>query len=211
MWKANLVPVSTTNWGRIYFRNDEFDPLNTSGHAMNYKEVGPIQVVLMSRWPGPLGLQLGIGPRYMPDGSDSPSSGNPILYLWRLMANKAFLYLPNNLWYRYEWMMEYVTPTSYRLWPRIYNMAGTLLYDANNYYTGNYLNNSDNRSLKQFYDGGGTYGFTLASKAGNNGIAGIEYAREFGLGQEGAGGTTLNGAPFYFAKVALSLTGWIGP
>jgi uncharacterized repeat protein (TIGR01451 family) len=189
--KVNAVPVSTTHYGRFYFRNDETS--TTHNHVATYFPVGDIQVAIWNRAGRSDGVELFM--RTYKDASGQ-FAGWPYSY-WKLAGSGNNIRLQNGTWYRYEWMMEYVSANTYRLWPRIYNMAGTLLYDADDYYNSDYPSNP--RTLRQHYDMGNVFGVSSTSSA-----------RNLGLGSEGPAGSSSTGGYWYHADVALSTAGWIG-
>jgi hypothetical protein len=96
-------------------------------------------------------------------------------------------------------MMEYVTPTEYRISPRVYDMAGRLLLDAATYFQSDYPQSGPD-SLATFYAAGETFGFTD-----------VALARNLGLGNEGPATSQATGGFWYHADLAVSLEGWIGP
>ncbi len=180
--KVNAVPASTTHWGRFYFRNDETG--TTHNHVATYFPVGDIQVAIWNRAGSASGLRLFL--RTYKDPS-LQFAGWPYSY-WELPTS-----LSHGVWYRYEWHMEHVTASTYRLWPRVYNMAGTLIADADDYRDSN-----GGRSLAAHYATGATFGVVPT------------LARNFGLGNEGPAGSGNTGGYWYHARVALSTAGWIG-
>lgn len=192
--KLDAVPQSTTHWGRFYFRNDEVGARHN--HVATLFPVGTIQLALWSRYGTAAGVNVFLRTYWTPTGAAQPYPTN----VWSMgtAGRQQLDFLPNGVWYRYEWMMEYVTPTTYRIWPRIYDMSDNLLYDATRFYQSDYPQ-SGAHSLASYYAAGNTFGLTDASMA-----------RRFGIGNEGPGGSTLSGMYWYHADVALSTTGWIG-
>ena len=186
--KTDAVPLSTTNWGRMYFRNDEM--ATPHNHVMTYNALGAIQVAFWNRQGSPQGVQMFLRRYYNANGS---GASYPTHY-WAPTS-----LLQNGTWYRYEWQMEYVTATSYRIWPRVYDMAGTLLFDATHYRQSDYPS-SGPHSLATWYAAGNTFGFSDVS-----------LARRVGLGNEGPPSSPSNGQYWYHARLAISLGGWIGP
>lgn len=184
----DVLPQSTTHWGRFYFRNDETQTFHN--HVVTYHPVGAIQLAIWNRNPSQAGFRTFMRTYFSPSGGAMPYPR----YLWQIDQP-----LQNGTWYRYEWMMEYVTPTTYRIWPRIYNMSGTLVADANNYFFADAAPNAAN-SLAAHYNAGNSFGFTD-----------VTLGRDFGLGQEGPAGSSSTNGFWYHANVALSLSGWIGP
>lgn len=183
--KNDAVPISTTHWGRFYVRNDERGTKND--HPVAYHNIhgsADIQGVPFARFANRLanGWQPGVV-------GDAPYPNNK----WYGPA------LENGRWYRYEWQMEYVSATETRVWPRIYAMDGTLLFDA-----GDFVNDGGRYTLAEWYAAGGT--ITLA----NGGAPDPELARNFGMGNEGPGSSTATLGYWYYARLALSTRGWVG-
>lgn len=181
-----VVPVSTTHYGRFYVRNDETGSRN--GHAAAYNNVhggsgADIQAVPWTREATASGanawkMTLGGGAAYPFDRFDSPD-------------------LTNGVWYRFEWQMEYRTNNTVRMWPRIYDMAGTLLYDHDDYEQ----HDGGPTSLGEWYAASPNNVITLGSPS---------HARNWGMGNEGPGNAPDTGGDWFYAKFALSTTGWIG-
>jgi uncharacterized repeat protein (TIGR01451 family) len=194
--KVDVLPVSTSHWGRFYFRNDEVGTQHN--HVVTYNPgVGaPIQTALWNRSGNASGVNIFMRTYYQSNGSAMTYPLN----VWSIgtPAQSGVDRLQNGVWYRYEWHMEYVTPTTYRIWPRIYNMAGNLLYDAERFFQSDYPQ-SGSFSLASWYAAGNSFGFTD-----------VTLARRFGLGNEGPGGSTNTGGYWYHADVAISTSGWIG-
>ncbi len=185
---TNFIPVSTSHYGRMYFRNDETGTQHN--HVMTYNALGDIQTAFWNRGATP-GNTMRIFMRTYYYGN-----GQGTAYPFNFWSPATFL--PNGVWYRFEWHMEYVTPTSYRLWPRVYDMAGTLLHDANTYLE-NDAPAGSGRTLAAWYGRGNTFGFSN-----------VQLARNLGLGNEGVGGSPSNGQFWYHASFAVSTSGWIG-
>jgi hypothetical protein len=184
--KNDAVPISTTHWGRFYFRNDENGTKND--HPVAYHNIhgaDDIQGVPFTRHANRL-----------PEGQWQPGVVGAGPYPNNKWYGPA---LDNGTWYRYEWQMEYVTPTTVRVHPRIYNMAGTLIHEASSF-----INDLGSMNLQQWYDAGNT--IPLA----NGGTPNAELARNFGMGNEGPGSSTATMGYWYYARFALSTAGWIG-
>jgi hypothetical protein len=192
--KEDAVPASTTHWGRFYFRNDE--TMSTHNHVVTYNPVGAIQVALWNRSGSSNGFRPFIRTYYDETGASTSYPTN----LWNpSVQGVGPASLSNGTWYRYEWMMEYVTPTTYRIHPRIYDMSGRLLHDDATYFQNDYPQ-SGTASLASRYAAGDAFGFSDVS-----------LATRFGLGNEGPATSPTSGEYWYHADVALSLEGWIGP
>jgi hypothetical protein len=192
--KERALPPSTSHWGRFYFRNDEVG--NVNGHPVTYNCCGSIQIVPWSRSGSAAGVL--IGPRPARDGTGT-NLGYPY-YGWfpAVAGQRGSTRLPNGTWFRYEWHIEYTSQRAYRIYPRIYNMAGELLYDFRNLFQMDYQGNG--HSLKSWYDAGNTFGV-------NDPVL----ATHFGLGNEGPANSSATMGYWYVADVALSTKGWIGP
>jgi hypothetical protein len=177
----DVVPASTSHFGRFYWRNDETEVTNL--HPTSYPTgVGgeTIQIVPWGREGTASGHRI-----TMTGGFQPKASGQMFGAL-----------LTNGVWYRYEWHIEFLTALTYRIYPRIYNASDTLLYDATGYFSSDF---PWTQSLKAYYDGGGSFS-----------IGNAEWAREFSLGNEGPNVSVDNGEHWYFADVAFSLDGWVG-
>lgn len=182
---VDVVPASTSHWGRFYFRDDETATQHL--HPICYPVGGSIQIVPWARQGTASGVQL-----ILPYGSSSPNDR----WIPRDTPGGAYATLAQATWYRYEYHIEYLTATTFRLHPRVYSASGTLLYDSANYYTAVFPGTT---SLAAFHAGGG-FGT----------ITDVQTSRTFSIGTEGPGGSPDNGQYFYHAKLALSLSGWIG-
>lgn len=195
--KTALLPASTSHWGRLYFRNDEVGTQHNHVATYNPGIGAPIQVAFWNRNGAAQGVSIFLRTYYRADGQLATYPTN----LWSIGTadSSGVGRLANGTWYRYEWHMEYVTPTTYRIWPRIYDMGGRLLYDATRFFQNDYPL-SGRFSLATWYAAGNTFGFTD-----------VTLARRLGLGNEGPGGSTNTGGYWYHADVAISTTGWVGP
>lgn len=192
--KQEAVPASTTHWGRIYFRSGLTSTINLD-HILAYNNIHggtAIQAVPFALW----------------RASGAPSAGR-----WKMgvfVNGGGYPYnrwaspeLDNDTWYRIEWEMEYVSATYYRMWPRIYSLAGTLLYDSDDF------GPSDGQpGTLTAFNGDNPAGFELAGVL-NGGSADATLARRFGLGNNGPNQLD-SGQSWYFAKVGLSTDGWLG-
>lgn len=191
--RLNAIPLSTSHWGRMYFRNDE--TTSRHNHVMTYFPVGTIQTAIWNRSGTDNGVNIRIRTYYAANGSGAVYPHAHWILGTGGGGAGGEIELDNATWYRYEWHMEYLTPTTYRLWPRIYAMDGTtVLYDHEDFWGGDFT-----VSLAQFYAGGGSFGFSD-----------VALARNFGIGNEGPASGANSGEYWYHAAIALSTTGWIG-
>lgn len=195
--KDEAYPISTSHFARFYFRND-VDSEMSQDHAYAYNNLhglsssGDIQAAPFCIW-----TNLGDGAGFWRAGLIIPNSypNNR----WKSPA------LSNDTVYRYEYEFEYIGATTYRVWPRIYDAAGTLLYDSDDY-----LNIEDDATTLTAFNDANPAGFTLANIL-NGPTANAQDARAIGLGNPGPAGNTIVGEYFYFAGFAVSTTGWVGP
>jgi trimeric autotransporter adhesin len=192
--RDDAVPISTTHWGRFWVRNDESGSQNYhAGAYHNLHGNDDIQAVPFGR-----DARAGNGTwrlAIFTSGASYPYNA------WRSPA------LQNGVWYRYEWEMRYVTATTYRLFPRIYNAAGTLVYDHTSFQQNDY-SGSSSLTLDRYYAlDGGARTFGLGDSPSG---ASAELARNFGLGTEGPASASDTRGYWYYARFALSTSGWIG-
>jgi hypothetical protein len=185
--RNGVVPASTTHWGRFYVRNDDQGSSNT--HPVAYHNVhgsDPIQASPFQRFAtmGAGQWQMGVG-----TGGGWPTNRfySPVL--------------TNQVWYRYEWEMRYLTATTFRFFPRIFTVDGTTpLYDEDDF------RDENGQTLAHWYANGG---FTALGGDGPSGEA-EQLARNFGMGNEGPATAADTRGYWYYAKFALSTEGWIG-
>lgn len=112
-------------------------------------------------------------------------------------------------WYRSEIFIERVDATHMRMYPRLYNMAGDLLFDWDEF-----VNIEDpGETLQEYYTGGGSG--TIGTDGSGRTID--DMFRHFGVGYEGSAGAAGTGQAWFYAGVkvvtGLSKTDalWIGP
>lgn len=116
-------------------------------------------------------------------------SGTPYAdYAWKC-DNRIAL----RQWYRFEFFVEALSTTRFRVWPRVYDAAGTLVCQAANY---------------RHLDGG-----TRTLEQYNNSSGGVPYTslRRLALGYEGTGGNNGVGSRWYYAAVEVRTDTWPGP
>jgi uncharacterized protein YjdB len=203
--RRNVVPTSTTHWGRMYVRSD-LRGWDGAMHNANYNFVGDIQLVFFNLRGNEQGWRFNFTADYTPNGTHWMSEPHPQWRRghWSIQSPAGTeVRIPHGVWYRYEWMIEYITPTVYRIWPRIYTMAGELLYDANNMYEMHA--GAGSPSLAQWYAA------TNSPYAAGNafGAPNPELMRHAGLGNEGRPGPDTR-EYWYHADFAISLDGWVG-
>jgi len=201
--RREVVPPSTTHWGRMYVRSD-LRGWDGGVHNANYNFVGNIGLVFFNLRGNEEGWRFNIpGLRNEQGVSFSGTSNEWILDSWQYRegVHHPDIRLDHGTWYRYEWMLEYITEDTYRFWPRLYDSDGELVFDASNIY---HLETwqAPSRSLEYYY--------TVMDRAfGVRPETGIEDMRHIGLGNEGRPGPD-TGEYWYHADFAISLDGWIG-
>lgn len=190
---ATVAPQSTTHWGRVYYRSDAG---RRSQHGSGY--ITSAAGGAFNHW------QLLSHAHY---GGSSATA--PLQWGIRMAAPYPNSYafsprLEKGTWYRFEWQIEYVTPTTVRIWPRIYDLAGELVADSDDF-----TNEEGRSSLTALYAGGHTIGLGSPEDAANA----VE-ARDFTIGSEGP--SDANGynptppAYIYMSAFDVSTVGWIG-
>jgi len=191
--RTQVVPVSTTHWGRMYFRNDETTQ-SSSFHNFSYRFVGNIQLVWFNRRATAQGFEL-----------DVRLPGTYPFNIWRLQSaagtnalNPPLVHLQNGTWYRYEWQIEYISAGRIRFWPRMYSNTGVLLYDASNFYQVD-TPNSGRATLASWYAAGNSFA-----------VSDLQLIRDIGIGNEGRAPDTRPGQSWYIGNFAISTSGWIG-
>lgn len=197
--RTNAVPTSTSHWGRFYVRNDEHGTRND--HTMAYNNIHGgqgIQAVPFARY----------AQNFNPRNRATLVQGE---WLASVIIRFPYPYgrwyspvLAAGRWYRYEYHFEYQTPTMYRIWPRIYDMSGTLLYDADDF-----LNEDSRQSLAGYYDVTGANRFAELGVL-NTDQPNAAVADNIGIGNEGPAGNADTRGYWYYAKFALSTSGWLG-
>jgi len=174
--KINAVPQSTTHWGRCYIMFEPGVSHQRNMHPFAYDPVGSIDLVHLN-W----------------GGGTAPWVAVSVFADYRMGTQGGYTSLTPGTWYRYEWEIEYITPTTVKLWPRLYSLAGRLLNDATGF-------------LHEDIPG-----YTLADYNATNTVpVNAVEAREIGLGQPGPAGTTDTGTATYVAACAVSTEDWIG-
>jgi hypothetical protein len=214
IYREPALPASTTHWGRMYFRSDE-DEWSGAGHNYSYNFQGDIHCVFFNHKGYEAGWNPDVNVKYDHEGLlwTDRFPGERI-NKWRLKSapggitpTENDILLDHQTWYRYEWMIEYLTATTWRFYPRIYSPAGALLYDTNDYYM-----IAESTTLQNWYDTNGASGPEGESTGGVFGMhptEGIARMRNLGIGNEGRPGPD-TGKHWYTADFALSLDGWIG-
>ena len=181
---TKAVPIGTDFYIRIYIRVD--DENQPSFHSINLNTIGGFQAPLWAIWdPVP-------GVSYTPKLTIHNPASSPLAN-WRPRQK-----LSQGVWYRFEWFIELVNvpARTARIWPRISDQAGNLLYDASSFVA----YEQSGTTLQQYYDGGGTAHFSD-----------LDLARRFGVGYEGTGGASDQGRRWYYAAVEIRSDRWPGP
>lgn len=181
---TKAVPEGINFYIRMYIRVE--DANQPSFHSVNLNALGDIQTPLWAIW----------------DASERVDY-NPKLTLHKTTPSPYRDWRPREklrqgVWYRFEWFVELVNVSARtaRIWPRIYDMAGNLLYDASSFV--DYA--EPTTTLQLYYEEGGTTRFTD-----------LNLARRFGLGYEGTATAKDLGRKWYYAAVELRSDTWPGP
>jgi len=193
--RTQVVPVSTTHWGRIYFRNDETTQ-NNSFHNFSYRQSGDIPLVWFNRRATAQGWELnGRVPSVYP------------FNVWRLQSapgtdtfNPPIVHLQNGTWYRYEFQVEYISANRIRFYPRLYSSAGALLYDASSFYQSD-APGQGTATLASWYAAGNSFVLTSLQ---------LQQMRDIGMSNEGRAPDSSRRQSWYIANFAISTNGWIG-
>jgi uncharacterized protein YjdB len=196
----NAIPRSTSYFVRYYFRND--DTSSAPDHIVTTNTMGYTQLTFLGKQSSSSGYQYflilqGGGRTY------------PVNW-WYIYdrATRQRVRLPLGQWYRFEFHVEYVDPVGqpdrFRIWPRVYDAAGTLLYDHNDFFM--------NDAWSATYEGRNDWSLASWYASGRTMIFDdLERARHFGLGNNGPGGATDTGLYWYFAGVEIRTDRWPGP
>jgi hypothetical protein len=192
MTAPEAVPASTTHYGRIYYRSDAG---RRSGHGSGYIASGGGGS--FDHW-----QMLSLEHH---GGSDAAA---PLRWAIRTAGPypQGRFYSPalsKGTWYRFEWQIEYVTATTVRVWPRIYDLGGTLLYDSDDFRSDDSFSD-----LTTFWRSN-----TLLLGAPDDAVNADE-ARDFSLGLEDpsdAGGyDPATPAYIYVTGLDFSSSDWLG-
>jgi len=119
----NAIPTTGSYYLRVYVRVTGASGNGNSNHSMSLNGTGDYQAALWA--------------------VSEPNNGNtyaPRLRLYENVGGSPHGYggptLTQGQWYRFEWHVEYYDPANplrARIWPRVYDMAGTLVGDASAY------------------------------------------------------------------------------
>ena len=186
MVESVVAPRGASYFIRMYIRVE--DENQFSFHSVNVNALGDVQVPLWAIFNPVAGVD------YSPKltlAHPNPSA----IRDWRPRTKIRMAQ-----WYRFEWHVEIfdVANRSARIWPRIYDMAGTLVADASAYIQEAHPDSP--LTLQQWYDNGGFHRFTD-----------LEMARKLGLGYEGPAGAADRGRKWYYAAVEIRSDTWAGP
>jgi uncharacterized protein YjdB len=194
-----FVPRSTDWYARFYFRNDD-----TSGaldHIATIDTQGWQSLVFIERRASSTGWEWRM--------TTTGSTGYPVnRWVFSEASSNTVTPLALGRWYRMEFHIQYIDPVNnpsrFRVWPRLYDEAGNLI--------------GDHRHMRQIDAGRASYegrsDWTLASWYSSGRyftFTNLDYARNFGIGNNGAAGATNTGRYWYFAGVELRSDTWPGP
>ena len=194
----NLFPLPATAeqfWAVRYYTMNGTGQTDTEQHPHTFWPVGAIEAIHSGY--EPLGGQNGNWYLRASWGAGNynqseSGTGGP-RFPWYPMDGTSVQnrrILVRDVWYRYEFILHWMNATQYRVYPRLYDMAGNLLNDETTW------RHSDGAgSFAQYYAAGGF--FTRGSSSTNpNNIRTLS----FGRGQAGS-----SGAFYYIADFAAAL------
>lgn len=170
-WDA---PSAGDRWAVRYYVANGAGQTDTKQHPHCYNPVGSIQLVHCSIWPtggGGGAWRVGLG---LP-GVDFP---------WYANDGAADIVAAADAFYRMEHIIHWVTATTLRIYPRLYNAANVLLSDSSNW-----LHSNGEGTLDAYYAGGGVFTPT---------DLGLMRTISWGMGQSGG-----SDGYFYVGDVAL--------
>jgi hypothetical protein len=165
----NLFPTPAQGqfWAVKYYIMNGVGQTDTKMHPLTHFPVGAIEAVHTSIWSvGGGNWNHGTG---WPGGPDFP---------WYAMNGSSRRLLSADTWYRFEYIIQWLDGTRFRVFPRLYDMAGNMLNDQTTW---------------QHSNGAGTLASWYA--AGNSFAAkDPQHMRNlsFGMGQSGSSGGYYN-------------------
>jgi hypothetical protein len=185
---VSAIPVNADNYYvRLYIRVENVSGNGITFHSVKMSAFSPMQTTYWAI------DQPVANATYRPRFRMDEFSG---------LANYGYMgpTLSQGSWYRFEYHVEFYDPASplrFRVWPRVYSMAGSLIADA----TG-YVSNDDGptRTLAQHYNAGG-YGIAASR----------DRTRHIALGYEGTGGNEDVGGRWYYAGLEVRTDRFPGP
>lgn len=194
MTAVEAVPQRATHYARVYYRSDAGRRsrhgsgyiASAGGGSFNHWQLQVLEHNGGADASAPLRWSIRTGGAYPQGRFNSPD-------------------LTKGTWYRFEWQVVYVTPTTVHIHPRIYDLAGKLLYDSDDFRG----EDGAGGTLAQFYS---THTITLG--AGDGDAPNADEARDFTLGLEdpadASGYNPATPAYIYVTGLDFSSTGWLG-
>lgn len=209
----SVIPESTTHWVRFYFRMSGACFGGQHPHGYGLSGGTPLAFVAWG-WRGPSADTP--GPYWLAIASLGEYASEE--FVARNLANNDRAYLQLDTWYRYEWMMQYITPTTFKFWPRVYDSSNNLLISAGPTdgvaslgYFREGLTSTYEVTLGDYQDSGQVYTMLASYNTNNYGtITGPDIHRILELTMPGNHGTSQPTAYQRCADLAVSLDGWIG-
>ena len=191
--KKNLFPPGTDFYVRYYFRTDDTSP--NGDHIATCEFYNYQSLTYLRKYGGPTSWQ----PNVSMYGCNAGTGIYPRSH-WHPRGQ-----LQNGVWYRFEYFVHFTTPLAIEVHPRIYDVAGTLLYQDADWLQEDYGGSGDLSYL-------GNDHWDLASyyAASHDFCCVPQWLTAFSVGNNGQAGAADTGLPWWFAKVAISTAGWIG-
>lgn len=203
--RFGAVPESTSFFARLFFRCDWATTGQTSNHIWTMLPIGDIQLALLALRTVTVSEAVRLE-MYLRTYYDAAGELSAYPYgIWSPgIAGVGKTYLEFATWYRLEYWIQYLSATTYRLWPRLSSYLdaapaapGTLLFDHTSFFQNDY--NGTGRSLADHYALDQHFGIQAANVSG---------ARDMGLGHEGS--VAAAGEYTYAADVAIAYDDWVG-
>jgi len=201
VWKTGLTQLSRSYYVRFYFRNDD-----TSGSGDHIVVANPVvggvgyeNLTLLRKYGGSSTYRLVIS---------MFGCGDPLGWPWQHWgpgSDSGSDRLQNGQWYRFEFFVEFVSPTAIRVHPRIYNAAGALIYADGDFKQEAYGTSS------RLLDGSNTWTLAKFYTAGKSFCVSPTPLTALSLGNNGQAQAIATGLTWSFAAVQVRDDTWPGP
>jgi hypothetical protein len=195
-----FVPRATSWYLRFYFRNDDTQP--NGDHVSKIETTAYRPLTFIRKYSSAEGYRLSM---FLAGGGRSYPISEWFIYD---RSTRQRVQLRLREWYRLEYFVEYIDPVNhperFRLWPRVYDAQGTLLYDHNDFFM--------NDAFQATFDGRNDWSLASWYQAGRYMIFdNLDHARNFMVGNNGQTQPVATNLPWYFAGVEIRTDRWAGP